>query len=132
MDLFLILVTFIIKYLYYSSSSSTQEFQALKNLSRLKKEIIIQKSDKGNSVVLVNKSDYVRHIEGILKDVNKFEKVSLKKGILNFAVNHEQHINKQLRSISKNGSLTEQQYKKVKLWEAIQVFYMTYAKYIRP
>ena len=132
MDLFLILVTFIIKYLYYSSSSSTQEFHALKNLSRLKKEIIIQKSDKGNSVVLVNKSDYVRHIEGILKDVNKFEKVSLKKGILNFAVNHEQHINKQLRSISKNGSLTEQQYKKVKLWEAIQVFYMTYAKYIRP
>ena len=85
---------------------SDSEFQALKNLSRLKKEVIIQKSDKGNSVVLVNKSDYIRHIEGILKDVNKFEKVSLKKGILNFAVNHEEHINKQLRSISKNGNLT--------------------------
>ena len=56
----------------------------------------------------------VRHIEGVLKDVNIFEKVSLKKGILNFAVNHEEHINKQLRSISKNGSLTEQQYKRVK------------------
>ena len=56
----------------------------------------------------------VRHIEDILKDVSKFEKVSLKKGILNFAVNHEEHINKQLRSISKNGSLTEQQYKKIK------------------
>ena len=50
----------------------------------------------------------------MLKDVSKFEKVSLKRGILNFAVNHEEHINKQLRSISKNGSLTEQQYKKVK------------------
>ena len=72
-----------------------------KNLSRLKKEVIIQKSDKGSSVVLVNKSDYIRHIEGILKDVNKFEKVSLKKGILNFAVNHEEYINKQLKSISK-------------------------------
>ena len=59
---------------------SDSEFQALKNLSRLKKEVIIQKSDKGNSVVLVNKSDYIRHIEGILKDVNKFEKVFLKKG----------------------------------------------------
>ena len=93
---------------------SDSEFQALKNLSRLNKEVIIQKSDKGNSVNLVNKSDYIRHIEGILKDVNKFEKVSLKKGILNFAVNHEEHINKQLRSISKNGSLTEQQYKNVK------------------
>ena len=58
------------------------DFQALKNLSRLKKEVIIQKSDKGNSVALVNKSDYIRHIESILKDFNKFEKVSLKKGIL--------------------------------------------------
>ena len=93
---------------------SDSEFQALKNLSRLKKEVIIQKSDKGNSVVLVNKSDYIRHIEGILKDVNKFEKVSLKKGILNFAGNHEEHINKELRSFSKNGIFTEQQYKKVK------------------
>ena len=108
---------------------SDNEFQALKNLSRLKKEVIIQKSDKGNSVVLVNKSDYIRHIEGILSDVNKFEKVSLKKEILNFALNHEEHINKQLRSISNNGNLTEQQYKKVKLWEAIQGFYMAYAKY---
>ena len=93
---------------------SDSEFQALKNLSHLKKEVIIQNSDKGSSVVLVNKSDYIRHIEDILKDINKFEKVSLKKGILSFAVNHEEHINKQLRSISKNGSLAEQQYKKAK------------------
>ena len=48
---------------------SDSEFQVLKNLSRLKKEVIIQKSDKGSSVVLVNKFDYIRHIEGILKDV---------------------------------------------------------------
>ena len=60
----------------------------------MKKEVIIQKADKGNAVVVLNKSDYVRHIEGILKDVNKFEKVSLKKRILNFTVNYEEHINK--------------------------------------
>ena len=53
---------------------SDNEFQALKTLSRLKKEVIIQKSDQDNSVVLVNKSDYIRHIEDILSDVNKFEK----------------------------------------------------------
>ena len=115
-----------------SQHLSDSDFQALQNLSNLKKEIIIQKFEKGNSIALVNKSGYIRHIEGILTDVKKFEKVSLKKGILNFAVNYEEHINKQLKSISKNGSLTEQQYKKVKLWEAIQGFYMAYAKYIRP
>ena len=91
-----------------SQHLSDSEFQALKKLSRLKKKVIIQKSDKGNTVVLVNKSDYVRHIEGFLKDVIKFKKASLTKGNLNFAVNHEEHINKQLRSISKNGSLIEQ------------------------
>ena len=51
---------------------SDKEFQALRNLSRLKKEVIIHKSEKGNSVVLVNRSDYIRHIEGILSDINKF------------------------------------------------------------
>ena len=61
---------------------SDNEFQALEDFSGLKKEAIVQKSDKDNSVVLLNKSDYIRHIEGILKYVNKFEKVSLKKGIL--------------------------------------------------
>ena len=40
-----------------SQHLSDSEFQALKNLFRLKKEVIVQKSDKGNSVVLVNKSD---------------------------------------------------------------------------
>ena len=64
---------------------SDSEFQALKNLSLLKKEVIMQKSDKEKSVVLLNRSDYIRHIEGILKDVNKFKKVSLKKETLNFA-----------------------------------------------
>ena len=53
---------------------SDSEFQALKNLSHLKKEVIIQKSDKGNSVVLISKSDYIRYIEGILKDVRKLKK----------------------------------------------------------
>ena len=51
---------------------SDKEFQALRNLSRLKKEVIIHKFEKGNSVVLVNRSDYIRHIEGILSDINKF------------------------------------------------------------
>ena len=84
-------------------------------MSHLNKEVIFQKSDKSNFFVLVNKSDYIGYIEDIMKDFNKVKKVFLKKGIINFAVNHENHINKELRSISKNGSLwmLEQQYKMV-------------------
>ena len=62
---------------------SNEEFEALKNLSA-NCNLIIQKADKRNSVVLVEKDVYIRHIEKILADATKFEKVKIKKGILNF------------------------------------------------
>ena len=67
---------------------SNEEFEALKNLSA-NCNLIIQKADKGNSVVLVEKDVYIRHIEKILDDATKFEKAKIKKGILNFSTNHE-------------------------------------------
>ena len=59
---------------------SNEEFEALKTLSG-NCDLVIQKADKGNSVVIVEKDVYVRHMETILSDLNKFEKVSIKKGI---------------------------------------------------
>ena len=92
---------------------SNEEFEALKNLSA-NFNLIIQKADKGNSVVLVEKDVYIRHIEKILDDATKFEKVKIKKGILNFSINHERRINDYLKSLEKSGSLTTDQYKKIK------------------
>ena len=43
------------------------EYNALKNLSSLK-NIIIQKSDKGNSVVLMNCDDYINEMETLISD----------------------------------------------------------------
>ena len=80
---------------------SNEEFEASKDLSTTH-NLIIQKADKGNSVVLVAKNVYIRHIEKILDDVTKFEKIEIKKGILNFSINHEI-------------SLTTDQYKKIKV-----------------
>ena len=51
--------------------------------------MVIQKADKGNSIVIVEKNVYLRHMETILSNYNKFEKVNIKKGILNFSINHE-------------------------------------------
>ena len=92
---------------------SNEEFEALKNLSA-NCNLIIQKADKGNSVVLVEKDVYIRHIEKILDDATKFEKAKIKKGILNFSTNHERRINDYLKSLEKSGSLTTDQYKKIK------------------
>ena len=90
---------------------SNEEFEALKTLSG-NCNLVIQKADKGNSVVIVEKDVYVRHMETILSDFNKFEKVSIKKGILNFSINHEKNINNYLKRLEKSGSLSTEQYKK--------------------
>ena len=71
---------------------SKEEFLALQNL-RKNKNIVIKKSDKGNSVVIVDKADYLDKMENLINDTQKFEKINLKNdGILNFAVNQEKRV----------------------------------------
>ena len=55
---------------------SKEELTALTNLNK-NKDIIIQKSDKGNSVLIVDKDPYVKRMENLLSDQRKFEKVTL-------------------------------------------------------
>ena len=63
----------------------------------------------GNSVALVEKEVYTMHIEKNLGDATKFEKVKIKKEILNFSINHERCINNYLKSLEKSVSLTTDQ-----------------------
>ena len=71
---------------------SKEELTALTNLSK-NKDIVIQKSDKGNSVVIVDKDTYIKRMENLLSDQRKFEKVTLKNdAFLNFVVNQEKRI----------------------------------------
>ena len=67
----------------FSQHLSNEEFEVLKNLLA-NCNLIIQNEDNGNSVVLVEKHVYIRHIEKILDNATKFEKTKIKKGILNF------------------------------------------------
>ena len=52
---------------------SKEEFFPLQNL-RKNKSIVIQKSYKGNSVVVVDKADYLDKMGNLLNDTQKFEK----------------------------------------------------------
>ena len=51
------------------------EFAALRELRR-NKSIVILKPDKGNGVVILNKSDYISKIDTILADSSKFVKTT--------------------------------------------------------
>ena len=51
------------------------------------KNLIIQKSDKINSVIFVNRQDYIKKMDNILTDEKKFTIVNSKDGTsLSFAV----------------------------------------------
>ena len=54
---------------------------------------MIQKSDKGNSEVVLDKDVFIKHIGSPFSDKTKFEKYDTKKGLLKFTVNHEKRIN---------------------------------------
>ena len=51
------------------------ELQGITNL-RQNKFITVCKLDKGNGVVLLNKSDYVKKMENILLDKSKFKNLN--------------------------------------------------------
>ena len=87
---------------------SKEEFFALQNL-RKNKNIVIQKSDKGNSVVVVDKADYLDKMDNLLNDTRKFEKINLNNdGILNFAINQEKRVDNILKKLVASNSTCEE------------------------
>ena len=99
-------------YRYYNNNVpnnnlSKKVFIALQNLSK-NKNLIIQKSDKGNSVVIVDREDYIRKMNDILNDKKKFWKINMKDNtLLNFAINQEKHVDKLRKKRVEPNSMTE-------------------------
>ena len=59
------------------------------------KDIVIQKSGKGNSAVIVDKETYIKIMENLLSDQRKLERVTLKNdAFLNFVVNQVKHFHR--------------------------------------
>ena len=92
---------------------SKEEFLILQDL-RENKNIVIQKSDKGNSVMTVDKG-YLDKMENLLNDKRKFEKINLKNdGILNFAVNQEKRVDNIFKKLVAANSISEETRKSFK------------------
>ena len=76
--------------------------------------MIIQKSDKGNSVVIVQRQD-LEKMNDILSDQKKYSKVSLKDGtLLDFAINQEKHVDKVLKKFVESKIMIEKTRKLLK------------------
>ena len=93
---------------------SKEELAALASLSK-NKDIVIQKSDKGNSVVIVDKETYIKRMENLLSDQRKFERVTLKNdAFLNFVVNQEKRIDTIFKNLVDSNSMSKEMRKSIK------------------
>ena len=73
---------------------SKREFDVLKTLTQ-NKHIIIQKSEQGNSIVLLTETSILKKMENFLSDQSKFQKATVEDSeFLNFITGQEKHINK--------------------------------------
>ena len=95
-------------------SLTPEEFAALKLLSK-NKNLIIQKSYKGNSIAIIDKSDYLEKTRNILSDSSKFTQVLVAEDKqLNFIVNIEKHIADLLKDLKNSEVIFETVYKSLK------------------
>ena len=81
----------------------------------LKKDLIIQKSGKGNSVAIVDRQDYIMQMNNIFSYQKKFTMVDMNnETLLNFAVNQEKHADKVLEQLVEPSSMAEKNKKSLK------------------
>ena len=87
---------------YYSNVPQNlpiNAFVALQNLSK-NKDLIFQKSDNDNSVVIGDRQDYRKKMNNVLSDQKKITTVNLKDvTLLNFAVSQEKHVDKVFKKL---------------------------------
>ena len=77
--------------------------------------MIIQKSDKGNSIVLINKADHLDKMYNILSDSEKFVKSSVVDDRhLNFLIGIEKKLNDLLKELKASEAISKIDYKKRK------------------
>ena len=93
---------------------SQEETSALLELSSLE-HVIIQKADKGNVIVLVNKTDYTQKMENILGDTSKFQPKIFTRlnGDLRYLLETEEEIKLFLQKLLDKGTISSQEYDKM-------------------
>ena len=88
---------------------SKEEVKALNNLVE-NKDIVIQKTDKGNNVIILNRNDYISKLSQILENTSKFKWVNVEEGkALNHLIHMEERIIHLLKSLEDQGEISEKE-----------------------
>ena len=96
---------------FYNELNISKEHAALKGLFT-DKDLTIQKSDKSNSVVLLNRNDYIKRMNKMSFDSNKFKKLDIKPGkVINSLLEQENRLITFLKQVKM--SISDQLYKEI-------------------
>ena len=97
-----------------SENLTASEFKALRHLSK-NKNIVIQKADKGNTIVILDKISYISAIEEILNDHTKFSNLDIPAvKEINHITNLEKRISSDLKLLKDKKIIGKATYKNIK------------------
>ena len=97
-----------------SENLTASEFKALSHLSK-NKTIVIQKADKGNTIVILDKISYISAIKEILNDHTKFSNLDIPAGKeINYITNLEKKITSDLKLLKDEKIIDKATYKNIK------------------
>ena len=89
------------------------ELQALNSLLQ-NKDIIIQKADKGNTIVVIDKDAYKKEMKAIISGSSKFEKLDIQEEKhLNFILNIEKRLREIIKPLYEKDCFTKSEFLKI-------------------
>ena len=77
--------------------------------------LVIQKADKGNTIVILNKDSYLKSVETLLKDSSKFNSIPVAPDKdLNYVINSEKRVTDLLKKFKNKNAISEETYNKLR------------------
>ena len=96
------------------SNLSNNEFESLCKLKN-KDNLVIQKADKGNTIVILDKDSYLKSVETLLKDSCKFKNIPIAPNKdLNHVINSEKRVIDLLKKPKNKNVISEETYNKLR------------------
>ena len=96
------------------SDLSKDEFESLCKLKN-ENNLVIQKADKGNTIVILDKDSYLKSVETLLKDSSKFKNIPIAPNKdLNYIINSEKRVTDLLKKLKNKNVISEETYNKLR------------------
>ena len=97
----------------FENNLSAEEINSLKALMR-NKDIIIQKADKGNTVVITDKDKYIEGVKCAISDSNKFVQLNITPDkYLNYIINFEKKFKHLFKDLLDDDKISKDEYDKI-------------------